>query len=110
MGGQNPDYLGSLITPDRAWTLAQLWTLRAMVEARCGRCQVRMRVDIDALVRARGPDYSLWNKTPRCRVVGCPGRVTFWAKDRHNADLVRLKGEQRHPPLPPPRWLAHDDG
>lgn len=28
-----------------------------------------MRVDLDGLIRAREPDYLLWNKTPRCRVV-----------------------------------------
>ena len=41
MGGQHPDYLGSAISAERAWTLAQLWTLQAVVEARCDTCRVR---------------------------------------------------------------------
>ena len=105
MGGQNPDYLGSLITTERAWTVVQLWSLRAQVEARCDRCAVRLRVDLDGLIRARGPDYSLWNKTPRCRVIGCDGRVGFWARDRPGASAIRLAGERRTPEAETPRWL-----
>ena len=105
MGGQNSDYLGGSVTPELAWTLAQLWGMQAMVEARCDTCRVRLRVDLDGLIRARGPDYSLWNKSPRCRVVGCPGRVGFWARDRPGGPETPLRGERRIAPKPTPRWL-----
>jgi hypothetical protein len=110
MGGQNPDYLGSAISAERAWTLAQLWTLQAMVEARCDTCRVRLRVDLDGLLRARGPDYSLWNKTPRCRVVGCRGGGGFGARDRPGGPETPLRGERRIAPAPLPRWLGQQGG
>lgn len=104
MGGRNPDYLGTTICPDRSWTLADLWRQRALVEARCGSCGVRLRVDLDGLLRARGPDYSLWNKAPRCRVLGCAGRVTFWAQDGSGSGPVKLMGERLVVRPNPPRW------
>jgi hypothetical protein len=109
MGGQNPDDLGSMITAERAWTVAQLWALRILVEARCSGCNVRLRVDLDGLIRARGPDYSLWNKSPRCRVIGCAGRVAFWGRDRPGSSAVKLTGERRTPEAATPRWLQRPE-
>jgi hypothetical protein len=104
MGGRNPDYIGTIINPDASWTLAQLWGQRVLVEARCDACGVRLRVDLDGLLRSRGPAYSLWNRTPRCKVIGCPGRVTFWARDSTGAGPQKLVGERRIVPPDPPRW------
>ncbi len=104
MGGRNPDYVGATINADASWTLAQLWGQRARVEARCGACGVRLKVDLDGLLRARGPDGSLWNKTPRCKVIGCAGRAAFWARDETGSGPVKLAGERRMPQREPPRW------
>lgn len=34
-------------------------------------------VDLKAIARAKGGDYSIINKRPRCRIPGCPGVVVF---------------------------------
>lgn len=47
------------------------------VIARCDRCGVLLRVDLRVVIRTRGPAFSLWNQSTRCRVVGCTGWVRF---------------------------------
>lgn len=34
-------------------------------------------VDLRRIARAKGGDYSLWNKRASCRIPGCPGIVRF---------------------------------
>ncbi len=39
-----------------------------------------MPVDLALIVRLRGPSVSLWNRTGRCKRIGCVGVVDFLAK------------------------------
>ncbi|GAA0640975.1 hypothetical protein GCM10009101_11280 [Brevundimonas lenta] len=48
------------------------------VYAECDRCGVRIRADLERIAQIAGPSRSLWGAKPRCRCVGCPGRVTFY--------------------------------
>jgi len=75
------------------------------VEARCDACRVRLKVTSTPGC-TRGREYRLWNKTSRCKVIGCPGRVTFWARDETGSDPVQLVGERRVVPRDPPWWGA----
>ena len=34
-------------------------------------------VDLSAIAKARGGDFTLANRRPACRIPGCPGRVRF---------------------------------
>lgn len=53
---------------------SQNWT----VISRCGRCGLRMKTDLEALLRARHWRLRLWNYRPACRRLNCSGRVTFY--------------------------------
>lgn len=48
------------------------------VYADCDLCDLRIRADLESIARRAGPSANLWGSKPRCRRVGCPGRVTFY--------------------------------
>lgn len=43
----------------------------------CGKCRVRLTLNIEQLIRLNGEFAILWGRRPRCRVEGCEGRVAF---------------------------------
>ena len=43
----------------------------------CEVCGRRGPVDLLAIERVCGPNFTLANRRPRCRHAGCPGRVRF---------------------------------
>lgn len=63
-----------------AWTqdVELLIKESATVHALCG-CGYRREVDLQRLLRERGPRFSLWNRTPPCPAPGCRQRVHFYA-------------------------------
>lgn len=65
------------------------WRLRT----RCQRCGTVLRADLYQVAAARGPRFSLWNRTTACRVVDCQGRVEFWGMPRESTSWFRLKAE-----------------
>ena len=48
------------------------------VYADCDLCDLRLKADLERMAQIAGPGFSLWGSKPRCRRVGCPGRVTFY--------------------------------
>lgn len=48
------------------------------VYADCDLCDLRLKADVERMAQVAGPAFSLWGAKPRCRRVGCPGRVTFY--------------------------------
>jgi hypothetical protein len=67
-------------TPADALTLGQMAKAGWEMVARCKRCGVVLTVDVAALIKLHGPDAIWWGRKPRCRVVGCVGRVEFGAR------------------------------
>jgi len=63
-------------------TLEQILANGWPVIAECDLCGVRLRADVEAIAWRAGMKASLWGAKPRCRAVGCPGRVTFWIRPR----------------------------
>ncbi|HEV2362607.1 MAG TPA: hypothetical protein VGS12_00235 [Caulobacteraceae bacterium] len=43
-------------------------------------CGLVMSVDLRLIAKVCGPRISPWNRTARCRRLGCPGIVDFQAK------------------------------
>lgn len=41
------------------------------------RVRLVMRVNLSAIIKVNGPQFSLWNRKARCRRVGCTGFVQF---------------------------------
>jgi hypothetical protein len=57
------------------------------IAAECEVCRKRWPVDLRAILKAKGPDFTLANKRPPCPAEDCPGRVRFrdcsthWPRD-----------------------------
>lgn len=71
--------------------LAQRWD----VTGRCRTCRLELRVDLRATIAGRGPGFSLWNRTGRCKKVGCYGVVEFHAKAPGMAMFEQLVHQER---------------
>ncbi len=68
---------------DADWRSASLTVRQIMsngwrVYADCDVCNLRLLADLETIARRAGPKACLWGAKPRCRRVGCPGRVTFY--------------------------------
>ncbi len=50
------------------------------VISNCEKCDLMMTVDLERLIRKRGPNLSPWNRKARCRRLGCRGYVSFPGK------------------------------
>jgi hypothetical protein len=87
------DYVKHPPNPIARWnadTVAQMQDKGWEVIARCGRCRIDIAVNLDDLTKLRGGDFSLWNRHPVCRRIGCEGRVTFMARQGPRLDYRRL--------------------
>ena len=51
------------------------------IEVRCNKCRefkVLTKVDLERIIQAKGPDYSLFNRRCRCKLTpDCPGWNSF---------------------------------
>ena len=67
---------------DGRWiaTLGGMVAEGTQVRAECRVCKVALEVDLIPLLMRRGAQATLLNWHPKCRVVGCEGRVVFSAK------------------------------
>lgn len=65
------------MTLGAGFTVAQVMARGGKACWRCSVCQGQGPVDLVAVAAALGPDATLGNRRPRCRVPGCPGRVRF---------------------------------
>lgn len=117
MGGLNADRVTSPPNQAQALTLGWMADLGWQMRARCRTCELLLEVDVPGLVRMHGRDAIWWGRHPRCRRVGCNGRVTFSAAAPPNPNWVDLVPKPRpeqveqfralgpDPPtrMPPPR-------
>lgn len=46
----------------------------------CRECGLTMLVDLKVIAKVSGPRTSLWNRSQKCRRIGCNGQVIFQAK------------------------------
>jgi len=65
------------MTLGEGFTIAQILTRGGRACWLCLVCRAQGPVDLAAVAAALGPDATLANRRPRCRVAGCPGRVRF---------------------------------
>jgi hypothetical protein len=50
------------------------------VISKCTTCSLQMAVALPDLIKLVGVEFSLWNRRPPCKRIGCTGRVMFMAK------------------------------
>lgn len=110
MGSRNADRIHISERRPRCETVAAMARDGWVVIAACDVCRVKMSVSLGVLARVRGPDYSLWNRRGRCKVVGCRGRVAFLADVGCGRGFEPLQAPDR-PMERVPAWkLRRDEG
>lgn len=82
------------------------------VEAWCGVCGIKLRVELAGIVAAKGASYSLWDRRARCRRVGCQGRVRFHGRPPGAPGFSPLVSRKPDPDglEASPDWLARNRG
>lgn len=80
MGSRNPDRVPLSYRRRKCETVEEMIGQGWDVLAKCGTCELLMRVDLRLIARVRGRKFSLWNQRSRCRRVGCNGVVSFQAR------------------------------
>ena len=73
-------------------TISRMIELSARIRWRCDIDQAHPgAVDLKRIAKAKGGDYSIVNRRPRCRIPGCPGVVIFedFGKSRARIEMGR---------------------
>ena len=80
MGARNHDRIFISEFRPSTETVKDMFDRKWIVITKCRDCELKLYVNIVALMHYMGPDVSLWNKRRRCLKVGCEGWTTFWAQ------------------------------
>ncbi len=80
MGHRNPDRVPLAYRRAGCETVADMMQARWEVISNCRQCGLIMAVNLALVAKVSGPAASLWNRTSRCRRLGCIGVVEFQAK------------------------------
>jgi hypothetical protein len=80
MGSRNADRIPLSARYTLGDTVEKMIARRWDVISHCRQCGLTMVVDLKVITKVSGPRTSLWNRTQRCRRIGCNGLVTFQAK------------------------------
>lgn len=67
------------IRPAWTHTVGALLDEGAVVRVICGTCSRERMANLQRIADAKGRDFSLYDRAPRCWVQGCPGRLFFSA-------------------------------
>ena len=101
MGATKPDNVPMLKWRSGCETVGQMIERNWLVITRCTRCRTEMRVPLKAVVRVRGRNFSLWNRRPRCLVVGCGAPMIYRAMPPGCSTYHDLEAEWPHGAPPP---------
>lgn len=99
MGSRNADRVHISQWKSKAPTIADMWRGGWKIRSYCESCSDERLVNLDAMIRAKGPGHSLWDCTTVCpRIVGpgsaCRGRVFYKGRPQSGAHFDFLG----HPP------------
>jgi hypothetical protein len=64
---------------------------RTIVHAYCGRCSFWKVADLRAIAKAKGPDWSLYDRRLKCPTADCKGPVLFRASPARGTPLRPLR-------------------
>jgi hypothetical protein len=91
MGSRNLDRIPMIAWRGRCETVGEMWRAGwRHVRARCETCRSEFQVDLQRVMREKGPKTSLWNRKQRCPRVSCAGPVHF---------MVRIPGLHFYQPM-----------
>jgi hypothetical protein len=95
VGRKNYSAYGSEDWRTASASLGQIITNGWRVYADCDSCELRLQVDVVRVAQIAGERANLWGAKPRCRRVGCPGRVTFYLATPGPIGLVAMTAKAR---------------
>jgi len=78
------------ILPKAYRTVGQMRLQGVQIKAFCDKCRNTFRVDLVALIMVRGPEYSLIDQHPPCRIIDCTGRCSFLVSASSSTPMVTL--------------------
>jgi hypothetical protein len=94
VGNRNLDRIPMSDWRAKCETVGQMWRAGwRHVQARCETCRAEFAVDLERVIREKGPNTSLWNRKQGCPKDGCPGPVHF---------MVRIPGLHFYQPMTAP--------
>lgn len=77
MGSRHPDRVSAAVWRQSCETLGDMYRKRWALAVVCRTCRLELRADLVSMVLRLKPDFSPWNRTSRCRRIGCRGVVDF---------------------------------
>lgn len=80
MGSKRPDNVPMVIWRGGCESVTQMHAQGWSVISKCPACGLQMVVRLGDQAILCGEDFSLWNRRPPCKRIGCSGRVMFMAK------------------------------
>lgn len=89
MGDRHPQR----IWPKAVQSVGQMRDLGARVAAFCPDCRTMFRIDLEAIIHARGRSYSLIDQRGPCRRYDCDGRAFFMFSAGRGVPFVPLATE-----------------
>lgn len=90
--GHNPSYRKWSPSQwrDVAPSVGDLRRLEWRVESQCMACELRMVVDLDRVIAAKGATFVLWGRSTPCRRIGCHGSTWFYTRPPRAGNLVPM--------------------
>jgi hypothetical protein len=81
MGSRNLDRVPMSAWRAKCETVGQMWRADwRYVRARCEACHAEFQIDLEKVIREKGPKTSLWNRRQACPREGCAGPVHFMVR------------------------------
>ena len=80
MGHRNPDRVPISHRRARCETVGDMLREGWDIISKCRTCGLMMAVDLRLVAKVKGAKTGLWNRTQRCKRIGCTGVVDFMAK------------------------------
>ena len=105
MGSRNPDNVPPVVWRGGCEYADQMLERHWAVISQCRKCGVKLNTNLRHIVAIKGRGFSLWNVHPPCHVVGCSGKVQFFAKPPQRSSFMVLEAE-----WPPGRPAKGDTG
>lgn len=90
MGARNKDRFTTADWREACPTVARIRQANWEVLAVCRVCDLQLVADLDTIERKKGPDFSLWGETSRCRRRWCEGIVDFFVTPPGATHEVRM--------------------
>lgn len=100
MGSRNPDRVPLHMRRAKCETVVEMIDQRWDVISKCLSCGLLMQVDLKVIAIVKGPRFSLWGRSGRCKRLTCGGIVQFQARPPDLPWHEHLRNYDQPEPVP----------